>query len=406
MPVLGEVMNYVTPLAPDSPTSAPVMPTPPHPTDSLDFYKHLSPVKSFPLVLKTVFPVISTPSQHATEAPDVPTYGRGDNITVFTLDDIDSPFKTIHPEPHLMSFHDNWQVQHRKPEPPQVTDLSNQTLHMHAEHIAHINRVNEDAKLYDYRYTQPNLTQRPPSQSKDSQKVPIPHSQSIDSHKIPVKSVYEKIKKIPISKVDNLNYFIPSLKRRPISESSFPKSLNGIPKTNTWPEFPKHQQKMFEPSVKNSSVNYHVPNVILAKSSSRDPSQLRKHVTILNTKDFKSLKPTERYHEVLWHDDTKAHHVLTKEPNPYETVLLRPVANAKLDAPSSYSPRSRARMPGKSPSALDLEHLLNQMEVESVVNKNLGRSAVKDPGDSAGLLPRLGVSFMCLLDVLMTDCKL
>ncbi|KAJ8713886.1 hypothetical protein PYW08_007506 [Mythimna loreyi] len=369
MPVLGEVMNYVTPLAPDGPTSAPVMPTPPLPTDSLDFYKHLSPVKSFPLYLKTVFPVTTSP-QHPTEAPAIPSYVRGDNITVFTLDDIESPFKTIHPEPPLIGSNDNWHVQPQKPKKPLVAD-SFRKIHPPYDqpprmHAGHIHVVNTNPKMLDYRHSLPTLTEKPPPQSMNSQKIPV-------------KSVYEKVKKIPISKVDNLNYFIPSLERRPISESSFSKSHSDR-KFNALPE-----QKLFEPSVKNSSVDHHVPKAILAKSSSREPSQYRKHVTILNTKDMKSPRPTQMYHQVLWHDDSKAHHVLTKAPNPYETVLLRPISNAKPDVPSSYMQNSRARMPvGKSYTAMDLEHLLNQMEVESVVNKNLGRSADKDPGDVAG----------------------
>lgn len=394
MPILGEVMNYVTPVALDVPTLAPVIPTPPMTTNPADFYRHLSPVKSLPKYLKTVFPVPITPvPQYAVEIPPNSPQPQGDNITVFTLDDIDAPFKTIHPEPPLMGSHDNnWQVQHRKPEPPKLTDpfrkshtSFNQASHSHPE--KHLNLITADNKMHEF-FIRPSVTQRLP---------PPP----VESQKIPIKSVYEPVRKIPISKIDNnnLNYFLPSVDRRPIPESSF--SNHRIEsKSNDNPQAPKHLLNLFEPVLNNKSAEYHVPRVILPQSNTRDQSVFRKHVTILKTKDMKIQKPTEMYHDVMWDEDTKAH-VLTKEPNPYETVLLRPVSNSK-DVGSSYNRNVKsAHVAGKTYTTLDLEHLLNQMEVESVVNKNLGRSADKGQDTAAGLLPRLGVKLLCLLDVLV-----
>lgn len=373
MPVLGEILNYVTPL-PDDPTSAPVMPSPPIPTDSIDFYRHLSPVKSRPKYFKTVFPgAITAEPSYATEAPVNSPYAQRENITVFTLDDIDSPFKTVNAEPPLIDPRDDWQVLPRKPDPQQKTD-SFRKIH----HLGHINLVNSESNMHDYILKQ-HITLRP--------------TPSLESQKIPVKSVYNdnKVRKVPISKVHNLSFFLPSRDRKPFSESSY-SNIKIEPRPNPSPELSELQQTLFQPA-SNNSVDYRViPRVIPPQTNTntpRDKSQLRKHVTLLNTKTVKNPKPPDMY-QVLRLEDPKAHHVLTKEPNPYETVLLRPVPNAKPDAHSTFAHSSKnTHMSGKSYTALDLEQMLNQMEVESVVNKNLGRSADKAPGDAAGLLPRL-----------------
>ncbi|PZC76691.1 hypothetical protein B5X24_HaOG204322 [Helicoverpa armigera] len=399
MPVLGEIMNYVTPVASDVPTSAPVIPTPPLTTDSVDFYRHLSPVKSLPKYLKTVFPVtpITVVQQYAADAPTIATPPnlptQGDNITVFTLDDIDAPFKTIHPEPPSGRSRDNWELQRRKPDASKIGDPFRQPHSYNTPPLTHpdrhINIINTDSKIHDYYHRPPAPSQRPSTQSMEPQKVNV-------------KSIYEPVRKVPISKIENLNYFLPSLDRRPMSES-FVKPIDT--KAKGIPEFPNKMHNLFEPIIPNTTtVDHHVPRVILPQSSPREQSPFRKHVTILKTKDMKSPKPTEMYHDVLWQDDTKAHHVLTKEPNPYETVLLRPVLNSKPDIASTYTQNTKStHMSGKSYTALDLEHLLNQMEVESVVNKNLGRSADKNPDDAAGVMTTDGPHQQSFLPTIPPD---
>ncbi|KAH9630788.1 hypothetical protein HF086_001016 [Spodoptera exigua] len=370
MPVLGAIMNFVTPLPPDVPSTAPVIPAPPHTTDAVEFYRHLNHVKSLPKYLKTVFPSPVTPvPQYQPEVESKPSPpDQGDNITVFTLNDVDAPFKTIHPEPPLTGVHDNWELQHRKQELPKLADPYRNTLPPFHQSYGdqHINFITPEMKMHEFFH-------RPPAPT------PRPIHQSVDSQTAQVKSMYEPVRKVPISRIENLNFFLPSLDRRPLSE--FTKSHKEA-KANTMHDM--HVQNLFEPVLPNNTVDYHIPHVILPQTNARDQA-FRKHVTILKTKDMKSLKPTEMYHDVLWEDDSKAHHVLTKEPNHYETVLLRPVLNSKPDVASTYTQNSKAtHMGSKSYTTLDFEHLLNQMDMESVANKNLGRSADKDPGEPAG----------------------
>lgn len=389
MPVLGEMMNFVTPLPPETPTSAPVIPTPPFTTDAVDYYRHLNPVKSLPKYLKTVFPsTVTVVAQYQPESVSKPSPStQGDNITVFSLNDVDAKFKTIHPEPPLVGTHDNWDLQHRKQEHSKLPDSYRKPLppptYQQTRGDQHINYITPDMKLHEFFHRPPPPTPRPLQQSAETG---------------PVKSVYEPVRKVPISRIENLNFFLPSLERRPLSE--FTKSHSEM-KSNTMSDM--HVPNLFEPVIQNNTGDFHIPHVILPQSSGRDQA-FRKHVTILKTKDMKSPKPTEMYHDVLWEDDSKAHHVLTKDPNPYETVLLRPVLNSKPDVASTYTQNSKATHMGtKTYTTLDLEHLLNQMDVETVANKNLGRSADKDPGDPAGLLPRLGVCV--LLNILTTDSQ-
>lgn len=394
MPTMGEVMTYVTPLAPLLPTLSPIMPSPTATTDSVDFYRHLSPVKSLSKYMKTVFPASMPPKYDYMEVPSPPPDSsqlQGDNITVFTLDDVESPFKIIHPEPTLVGVTNNnnhWEVPNRRPDlpKPQQSYRKPQTIYNTYSYPEKHNMISNENESHDYGYHNPSNSQN---------EVPKPT--------IPDKNFkfsYEPVRKVPMSTVEHMNFFSPSVERhRPVSGNSYSKyQIDTTPlKLNALTEPVKISQKFFEPAIANASINYDQPSVSYPKaqtsqsqSLSRDKPVLRKQVTILKTKDLKNSKSTEMYNSGgIWGEQSKKH-VLTKLPNPYETVLLRAVPNPKIHiAPSRFNPNSKIpQLPVKTYTAMDLEHLLNQMEVESVVNKNLGRSAGKDD-DTEGLSPRL-----------------
>lgn len=399
-----EIMNYVTPVAPIMPTILPVLPTPPLTTDSIDFYRHLSPVKSYPKYIKTVFPptISSKFDYESTARPE----GQGDNITVFTLDDVDTPFKTIQAE-HSLVNNNNWEPQNKPDTSKADSFRKSQTSYQSQYSDKHNNIISNENNIPDYFHSPVSLTESPQQSGAEMGNQ---------------KYNYEPVRKVPISQIDNLNYFLPAADRpKPKVDNSYHKyQINAPLKPNNIPEpihamqpqtvQPVHsipsmpQQMFFQPLIANQTNDYHVPRVLLPQPPSnqnivRDKPVLRKQVTILKTKDMKTPKTSDLYNGDLWRDESKAH-VLTKLPNPYETVLLRAVPNAKIHMASRYNSKL-PHMAGKPYTTLDLEHLLNQMEVESVVNKNLGRSADKGEDVAEGLSPALVLASDFLM--LLTD---
>ncbi|XP_063831692.1 putative epidermal cell surface receptor [Ostrinia nubilalis] len=351
--------KYVTPIAPLLPTvSTSVLPTPPITTDPTEFYRHLSPIKTFPKFLKPPAPMFNDISKYSIEAPRKSSHG--DNITVFTLEDVESPFKIIHPDPSLTSNNNHWipNDQALTPnqmllEPIKVPLNLAQTIQPSKQNYN--NFVLSDHKMHD-------------------------HIQNSKIHPVD-ETKYEPFRKVPISKVDRFNYFLPSYDKKP----SMAPYKTVEPKTTTAPFYPT--KTFFEP-IQNQTTDgepsKEFPNLSSHSSNARDHpyhSSRGKHVTILRTKDLKT-RPSENN---LWSQDTKTH-VLTKAPNPYETVLLRPVPNVRTEVTSNYNHNAKIpRIAEKTYSALDLEHLLSQMEVESEVNRNLGRSADRNrDGTAAG----------------------
>ncbi|CAB3246236.1 unnamed protein product [Arctia plantaginis] len=381
IPTMGEVMTYVTPLPPLLPTLSQVVPSPTATTDSIDFYRHLSPVKSLSKYMKTASMAPKYDYMEIASPPPDSSQVQGDNITVFTLDDVESPFKTIHPEPTLAGVNNNnnhWEIPNRRPDLPKLQQpyRKPQTIYNTYSYPEKHNMISTENDSQDYGYHNPSNGQT------EAPKLTIPDKK--------FKFSYEPVRKVPLSTVENMNFFLPSFERhRPVPDNSYSKyQIDTTPlKSNALAEPVKLTQKFFEPAMANASLNYHRPSVSYPKAQisqsqtlSRDKPVLRKQVTILKTKDLKNPKSTEMYNNGgIWGEQSKKH-VLTKLPNPYETVLLRAVPNPKIHiAPSRFNPNSKIpQLPVKTYTAMDLEHLLNQMEVESVVNKNLGRSARKE----------------------------
>ncbi|KAG6464356.1 hypothetical protein O3G_MSEX014459 [Manduca sexta] len=373
MPTLGEPnVNFVTPVVPLLPTiTSSILPTP-LTTDSIDFYKHLTPVKSFSK-LKPVNPVSISKAKNAITQDNA----SDNNITVFTLDDFESPFKTIHAEPPLVNhdyqfpFQDHRQgavIDNPKKPPNFIT---------HLHHGNDMNFILTDKKqnplqnAIESRY--PTFKQQYLSHSLGPLKIPF--------------QIHDPVKKIPLSQIDNLDLFLPDHDHKVITPTvSYPKAyVNPTIKTIT---DLRTNQKFFEPAIMNKSANYPVPKVSINSILYNDPKEnaasgTHKQVTVLRTNDVQNVKTTNNQHnDIIWRQNDK--HLLTKAPNPYETVLLRAVPNAHIDTVPASTTNTKIRYAGKPYSSLDLEHLLSQMEIESEVNRNLGRSADKNQEAAAG----------------------
>lgn len=203
---------------------------------------------------------------------------------------------------------------------------------------------------------------------------------------------HEVVKKLPSSSsVKDFSYFVPTHQKNappppPLSSDNYP------PKTISDTFITPTNKYFFQPILTNKSDyiltksdpalsnSFQDMNLTSNHTSNKPPG---KHVTILKTKILNVPKPSDAY-DSFWPHDTKTH-VLTKLPNPYETVLLRAVQNPKHAKTSTSSQKLNSlQVPSKPYSAIDLEHLLNQMEVQSEVNRNLGRSADKNQGNTAG----------------------
>ncbi|XP_075983325.1 stranded at second transmembrane protein isoform X2 [Anticarsia gemmatalis] len=396
-PSIGEIMNFVTPVPSTIPL--PVILTPPHATEPVDFYRHLSPVKTLPKYIKTAFtPVTSSmptkydsaeesPSQPSAASalaaptpsmpPQTPAQPPGNNHTIFALDDGDTTFKNIHPKvPFVNVINHNWEMSNSKSESKLVDPLAitytNYNHHTRPQ-TPFVNQIATENKQQEF-------FQAHRSQTAEAEKKATSPEVST------TKYVYEPVRKIPLSRVENLNYFLPLGNISPATESYYTKhQTDHIPvKPSPIPEFRSGGANLifFEPVLPNRTTAYYPPRTIPSPQAktvqtTRDKPVLSKQVTILKTKDLKSPKPTDMYDD-MFDQDSKTH-LLTKMPNPYETVLLRAVPSAKIHMPSTrYNQNPKPpTMAGKTYTALDLEHLLHQMEVESVVNKNLGRSADK-----------------------------
>lgn len=378
MPTLGEVnINYVTPVAPILPTiTTSALSQSPITTDSIDFYRHLAPVKSFPKYLKTVKATSHTnnsPQNIMNKEPET-----GENITVFTLDDFDLPFKAIQAELPLLKSDHSWKIHSKTPLRPTLNDHFKENEINTYKGVPLLTPNQENLIKFDDKLHNTIQFQRVPS-SKDVSSGPF--KVSVLNH--------DTVRKVPISQVDHLDLFLPNHDHR-----KFSNDIISLPNfdTDSKSDFSIYSKKpivtYFEPDFSNKSTNNIGPTILpnsISYSQLRDDSKTgaRKHVTIFRTKDLKQQKSNNNviHNKALWSLNSKIQE-LTKAPNPYETVLYRVMPNARAQLKPTYNQNVKA-LTTKTYSSLDLERLLSQMEVESEVNRNLGRSADKNK-DVAG----------------------
>lgn len=367
--------NYVTPVAPILPTMATsVLPSPPITTDSTDFYRHLHPVKTYAKIFKTSPITFSDIPKYSVEPK---THPKGQNVTVFTLDDIDSPFKTIHPDLSLSNQNLNWEPPRPKIGVTASSDyIQKPSFDFHPKKHSH-SFVLSDNRMHDIiANQQPNLNYNNKQQGNAMQ---INSLHSYDGYNM--KQYNESPKKMSMADLENLNYFLPAF------SSKIPTTVSRKLETQTEPIISKPSHSFFQPALQmqdpNNRSSIQIRPKVMQNSLSyknRHPEEQNVHssygkqMTVLRNKDLNVIRPANNNNKGIWHD-TKAH-VLIKAPNPYETVLLRPISHPD----PNYQRNSKTPLASGSP--LDLEHLVSQMEMESEVNRPLGRSADK-MGDSA-----------------------
>lgn len=357
------IMNYVTPVPIVSTTTTSYLPIPTEPTE---YYSRLNSIKSnLPIFFKTQIPHIGHNNSSTYLIDKLPNHIVGDNITVFTPEDIDSPFKTIQPEPPLVINNVDWSTSHSN-SPILSNHFKNLQLitpapisNIDFEHHKPLNIISSDGKLHDVFHN-----------FKDGVNGKI---NILNSHDSFVKHINDN------PSVHNLNYFLPTNGKEQTKNSGF---INNDPYKST--------QNYFQPKVQTNKIITHFnsqgPQTIYSKQINNLNHDFHnipeKLTTVMKTKDLKTAG-TSDFKSTLWRKNTEKH-LLNKEPNPYETVLLR-VPNTQSEIKSTFVPSAKdiPRISTKTYSTLDLERLLNNMELETEVNRNLGRSADKSRGTVA-----------------------
>lgn len=365
------IMNYVTPVPIISTTTTSYLPIPTEPTE---YYSRLSSIKSnLPIFFKTQIPHIGHNNSSTYLIDKLPNHIVGDNITVFTPEDIDSPFKTIQPEPPLVINNVDWSTSHSN-----SPVLSNHFKNLQRITPAPISNI-------DYEYHKPlNII------TSDGKLHEVFHNfkdgvngkiNILNSHDSFVKHINNNpsVKNVPLSQIQNLNYFLPTNGKEQTKNSGF---IHNDPY--------KSAQNYFQPKLQTNKIITHFKSQGPQNINSNQLNNLNhdlnntpeKLTTVMKTKDLKTAG-TSDFKSTLWRKNTEKH-LLNKEPNPYETVLLR-VPNTKSEIKSTFVPSAKdiPRISTKAYSTLDLERLLNNMELETEVNRNLGRSADKSRGTVA-----------------------
>lgn len=156
---------------------------------------------------------------------------------------------------------------------------------------------------------------------------------------------------------------------------------------NTLSSLQAQNRQLFHPN-NNTLPKYNVslkvyPQIITAPSvqNGKTPTPLLpnsyKHVTILKPKDIYTRTDNREYNLLLTNDSKI--HILMKDPNPYEAVILR--FPHTVTQAYARSPKSK---PGKFISQINMEHLLKEMEMGSEINKKSQRSMNRRKGELRG----------------------
>lgn len=349
-------INYVTPLTITTPTL--VLPTPSLTTEAmnfkrvhsgkLDFIKHLRPIKTgIPKYLKSLVPVVLNDTYKEADA------NKNKNITPFTLYDIDSSIKTLNHQPDISK------------------SVIDQAKPIKIPYVNPVKKLHTGIVVanHDHTYTREQVNKLCDTKSIDTQLSNVVS----DQQHVKIKNSYHS-RKIPSLK-ENVRYFRPAFEpeKFPIRHHQFSPSLPSQPK-----------DILFEPLKNNKNDSYIIPEISTPIDIKQDDNIIKnnqgKYVTVLRNKDLQSVK-TNSLEKTAW--KPKFHkHLLLKAPNPYETVLLRALPNTELY--SIIHNQIKSQNSASRYSTLDLENILSQMEVETDVNRNLGRSAEKNRATAAG----------------------
>lgn len=356
------IINYVTPVTPELPTTTKLSISTVSTEPTIDFYRHLHPVKS---ILKhkpytalkdttnyaaDVVKLLQQPSNYSTSIDsdeDTKVPERNDHQMKVQLDhptkiQIQPIQRPLHAGTNAKNSHYNYKPKEDYPPDIRVVDNSKQSHH------------------YDY---------------KPKAEFPI---SDIDMHELinpskllkganAISTFSEKHYQLPL-KIDDMEpepYFVPAYN-----------AYNNVLKPAVGELYVLESKPLIVPHSLTQNQPYFAPNKNRYNVHQElKPEHPTKQLHLSQTKPPYKLVNKELYE--TWHDDVRKDHahVLMKAPNPYETVLLRPVDR------SEPIPRRHSQS-GNSP--LDVEHIVNQMEVEAEVNRNLERSADKTQNPAAG----------------------
>ncbi|XP_052744098.1 putative epidermal cell surface receptor isoform X3 [Bicyclus anynana] len=360
------VVNYVTPITPALPSFITYLnPTPAMTTETNSF-------RDFNSVMKTHENLISNNIYNTSEHDLKKSFEQvtGTNITVFTPGDTESLFKTILPEPPMVTNNVDWET---KASHSQGPVLSHHFVNIHSNlapdrNLYRKKLINEpDSKLHDFaqvfKYDINNnaLKSIPPNSYKQIHDSPA-------------------LKKVPLSQFNNLNYFLPANdKMAPIQ-----KQIGEIKSTNEMPML----------NLPYSDLLLHMKtNNVLGNVRDKTHPFINEHpnhnsydfhgkrVTIMQNKDMMAGLGT-KIQLSKWRQGPDTH-LITKNLNPYETVLHKVSSNLKELPMFTRNTKNISKIHSKTYSSLDFEHLLNKMEIESEVNRNTGRSVDKIHSTSA-----------------------
>lgn len=366
------IINYVTPVTPALPTATKLYLSTVSTESTIDFYRHLHPVKS--ALKHKAYLALKDNTKYTAEVVRLLQQPTNYSTSVDSDENTKVPESNDQPMKVQLEFPMKVQPVQR---PLQVALNNAKFSHYNykpKEDYSGNRRVVDHSKInhqYDYK-----PKGEFPISDIDMHELINPSKLLKDANTISTFS--EKHYQLPlnINDMEPEKYFVPAynaynnILKPAVGELHVLES-----KPLIVPQLPTQRQPYFAPNSNRYNVNQ-APNT--ENPTQRLLLSQKKPSHKLVNKELYAIRTEPRYHEA-WHDDAiQDHaHVLMKAPNPYETVLLRPVARSESIARKHVNPQS-----GNSP--LDVEHLVNQMEVEAEVNRNLERSADKSQNPAAG----------------------
>lgn len=359
------IINYVTPVTPTLPTTTKLYISTVSTEPTIDFYRHSHPVKS--ILKHKPYPVLKDTAKYT-----------ADMVT-----SIDSAENTKIPEPNdyptKVQLDQPMKVQIKSIQRPFEAAVNNAKFNHHnykpKEIYAGNIRVVDNSKLnhhYDYK-----------------SKVDFPISDVIMHELINpskllkgvnvISNFGKKNYQLPL-KIDDMEpepYFVPAYN----AYNNILKPAEGElyvleSKPFKVPQLSTHHQSHFAPN--NNRYNVHQELEIEPSNKQLLFSQAKPSYKLRN-KELYAIHTEPRGQEAWRVDKVQERKAPSsfKPPKPNETVLLTPVDRSGPIYRKHMNPESRN-------SPLDVEHLVNQMEVEAEVNRNLERSADKSQNPAAG----------------------
>lgn len=368
------IINYVTPVTPALPTTTKISLSTVSTEPTIDFYRHLHPVKS--ILKHKPYPTLKDTTKYTVDVARFLQQPSNFSTSVNSDEDTKVPESNDHPMKIQLDHPMKVQIQ-PVPRPLHVAINNDKFSHYNykskAEYPADIRVVDNSKHSHHYDY-------------KPKAEIPI---SDIDMHELinpskllkgtnALSTFSEKHYQLPL-KIDDMEpepYFVPAYNAyNNILKPAVGELYVLESKPLNVPHSPTQRQQLFAPN--NNRYKGHQEKKTEHSTKQLLLSQTKQYQTMRN-KELYATHTEPRGHEV-WHDDAVKEnaHVLMKAPNPYETVLLRPVDRSEPIMRKHMNPQS-----GNSP--LDVEHLVNQMEVEAEVNRNLQRSADKSQNPPAG----------------------